>query len=308
MPGGHDRGPRPRQQGGSDRLHRRLQRLLRQLLPCPAAIRQCGPRPHRLRRRGLHAGVRCAGDIRAAVHHVVTAGLCHVPGAPHPGQYGEVPGTQPRGSMRGGGQARAGRRAQPPGRRRLSRGRPDGPGGRQLLPGPGRVPRRWYRSLVRDVALRDAVGDTPHTPQHRTRLSSHNLADSKEVKTMLRAARWIGAIVASGIVWSAPALAADSINGQVLGGGRPIAGSSVTLWSTSPGAPKQLAKTRTGPDGRFTLPAARGSVVLYLVARGGRPTVSASIGENPVVALMAVVGVTPPARVTINEMTTIASV
>ena len=43
------------------------------------------------------------------------------------------------------------------------------------------------------------------------------------------------------------------LNGQVLGGGAPIANSTVTLWAASAGAPKQLAQARTGADGRFAL-------------------------------------------------------
>lgn len=124
----------------------------------------------------------------------------------------------------------------------------------------------------------------------------------------MRATRWIAALLVFGIAWSTPALAADSISGRVLGGGRPIAGSTVTLWSASAPTPRQLAQARTGPDGRFALPGARSGAVLYLVAKGGRPTTTAPRGDNPAIALLAVVGATPPAQVTINEMTTVASV
>jgi hypothetical protein len=47
---------------------------------------------------------------------------------------------------------------------------------------------------------------------------------------------------------------------------------------------------------------------LYLVAQGGRPTASTASGDNPAIALITVAGATPPATVTINEMTTVASV
>src|SRR5262252_7559732 len=126
-----------------------------------------------------------------------------------------------------------------------------------------------------------------------------------------RAIRWIGAIAVFGMSLNAPALAADTINGRVLGAGAPIAGSTVTLWSASAGAPKQLGQARTGADGRFSLTASRppgGDSTLYLVAQGGRPTASAASGENPAIALMASLGARPPARVTINEFTTVASV
>jgi len=123
-----------------------------------------------------------------------------------------------------------------------------------------------------------------------------------------RAVRWIGAIAVLGMSLNAsPVLGADNINGRVLGAGAPIAGSTVTLWAASAGTPKQLAQARTGADGRFALPAPRGSRVLYLVAKGGRP-VNARTADNPAIALVTVVGATPPARVTINELTTVASV
>ena len=48
------------------------------------------------------------------------------------------------------------------------------------------------------------------------------------------------------------ALAAD-IKGQVMGGGAPIAQSTVTLWAASAGAPKQLAQTKTDNDGKFAI-------------------------------------------------------
>src|SRR5262249_11824127 len=125
-----------------------------------------------------------------------------------------------------------------------------------------------------------------------------------------RAIRWIGAIAVFGMSLNAPALAADTINGRVLGAGAPIAGSTVTLWSANAGAPKQLAQARTGADGRFSLAASRpagGDSTLYLVAKGGRPTAGPASGDNPAIALMASVGARPPARVTINEMTTVAT-
>ena len=40
--------------------------------------------------------------------------------------------------------------------------------------------------------------------------------------------------------------AAVSLNGQVLGGGAPIASSTVTLYAASAAAPKQLAQAKTG--------------------------------------------------------------
>jgi hypothetical protein len=109
---------------------------------------------------------------------------------------------------------------------------------------------------------------------------------------------------------SAYAAAAGQLQGQVLGGGAPIANSTVTLWAASAGAPRQLAQTRTGADGRFALNASAPGTdaILYLVAKGGTPAANKGGGDNPAIALITVVGNRPPARVTINEMTTVASV
>ena len=73
------------------------------------------------------------------------------------------------------------------------------------------------------------------------------------------------------VVLASPTNAAANINGQVLGAGAPISNSTVTLWAASAGAPKQLALTRTGADGRFAISAAEapGNVSsLYLIAQG----------------------------------------
>ncbi len=107
-----------------------------------------------------------------------------------------------------------------------------------------------------------------------------------------------------------PALAA-SIGGQVQGGDAPIAGATVILWSASASAPKQLAQATTGADGRFALvvpDAAEKDASLYLVAKGGRAGTDKNAGDNPAIALMTVVGGKAPANVTLNEMTTVASV
>src|SRR5262249_2131374 len=44
------------------------------------------------------------------------------------------------------------------------------------------------------------------------------------------------------------------------------------------------------------------------VAKGGEPAVNKAGGANPAIGLMAVLGNMPPPKVTINEMTTVASV
>jgi len=119
--------------------------------------------------------------------------------------------------------------------------------------------------------------------------------------------RVLGVIIA---LKSVSALAADRIEGQVEGGGQPVAKSQVTLWLAGPGAPRKLASTATKSDGSFTLQSAgkKGDAgVLYLVAKGGVVKAGAGKGSNPAIKLMASLGTTPPKRVTINELTTVAS-
>jgi len=83
-------------------------------------------------------------------------------------------------------------------------------------------------------------------------------------------------------------LAAAGINGQVLGGGAPVANSTVTLWAATASAPAQLGQARTSADGRFTIGAAAVPAMdatLYLVATGGAPATSKAAGDNPAIAL-----------------------
>ena len=103
--------------------------------------------------------------------------------------------------------------------------------------------------------------------------------------------------------------AADSIKGEVMGGGAPIAKSTVTLWEASAAAPKQLGQTKTNDDGRFEVRAKGASKdgILYLVATGGIPKANKATADNPAIALLAVVGGNPPSSVTVNELTTVAS-
>ena len=106
------------------------------------------------------------------------------------------------------------------------------------------------------------------------------------------------------------ATAAVRIEGQVEAGNGPVAQSTVTLWAASANAPVRLAQAQTGADGRYaisvqTVPG--DAVILYLVATGGVPTVNKAGKNNPAIALMAVLGGTPPAKVVINELTTVAS-
>src|SRR6516164_3223501 len=107
-----------------------------------------------------------------------------------------------------------------------------------------------------------------------------------------------------------PAEAAIRIEGQVQAGGGPLANSTVTLWAASSADPRQLAQTRTSGDGRFELGSQETlgtDVVLYVVAKGGIATVKKGSGDNPTTALLTVLGNKPPAKIVINELTTVAS-
>jgi len=109
---------------------------------------------------------------------------------------------------------------------------------------------------------------------------------------------------------SASAEAALRVEGQVQAGGGAVAGSTVAVWAGSAGAPARLTQATTGADGNFvvTVDQTPSGSVLYLVATGGTPTISRQAGNNPALALLAVLGGNPPAHVVINEMTTVASV
>ena len=102
------------------------------------------------------------------------------------------------------------------------------------------------------------------------------------------------AVAVASLILAGQASAADSIKGQVLGGGAPIAQSTVTLWAASAGEPKQLAETKTDNEGRFELSSSGASVdsSLYLVATGGEPQ-SSGWRQQSAIALLAVVGSTP---------------
>ena len=105
-------------------------------------------------------------------------------------------------------------------------------------------------------------------------------------------------------------VSAATFTGRVLGAGAPVAKASITLWAASSGEPKQLAQAKTDAQGHFSLsaPPASKDQFLYLVARGGRSTADKASDDNAALALMAALGAKPPASVTLNELTTVASV
>jgi hypothetical protein len=117
-------------------------------------------------------------------------------------------------------------------------------------------------------------------------------------------------LAGSMLSWFAATAAANALEGKVLGGSQPITNATVTLWAAGESAPQQLGQARTGADGRFTLnPTGQtGGASLYLIAKGGQPQANTQGGDNPAIVLMAAIGSNPPSTITINEMTTIASV
>src|SRR5215471_393685 len=119
----------------------------------------------------------------------------------------------------------------------------------------------------------------------------------------------LAALAISSLILGGRAHAAESIKGQVLGGGAPIANSKVTLYAATAGEPKQLAQTKTDSQGQFEIrvTGAPRDSSLYLLAFGGEPKVRGG-GDNPAIALLAVLGSKPPVHVVVNEMTTVASV
>src|SRR5262245_46208516 len=83
---------------------------------------------------------------------------------------------------------------------------------------------------------------------------------------------------------------ASRLAGLVLGGGFPVARSTVSLWEASAGAPKKLAETKTNERGEFEIGGRRahGDTSLYLAAVGGEPKSGKGSGNNPAIALMTI--------------------
>ncbi len=104
------------------------------------------------------------------------------------------------------------------------------------------------------------------------------------------------------------------LEGKVQAAGSPIAGATVTLYAADERKPIQLAHGTTDDDGNVELTFDAGKLeasvdkVLYAVARGGTPRAAAERGQNDAIALLTVLGGTPPKRFVVNELSTVASV
>ena len=84
----------------------------------------------------------------------------------------------------------------------------------------------------------------------------------------------------------------------------------MTAYAAGAGAPAKLGEAKSDAQGAFklSLGAAPAGSSVYVVARGGTPEARPDRSNNPALALLAILGATPPKSVTINEFTTVASV
>jgi hypothetical protein len=102
-----------------------------------------------------------------------------------------------------------------------------------------------------------------------------------------------------------PAAGAAQLSGRVLAGARPVAASQVRLYAGAAASAARLGSARTNARGGFKVSYAspRRATVLYAVASGGRTRTRRAL------RLMAVAdpATSPPRRLTINELTTVAS-
>ena len=116
-------------------------------------------------------------------------------------------------------------------------------------------------------------------------------------------------IAAAALLGVVGSVAAADLAGTVQGASQPIVGSTVTLYAAGTGAPQQLAQGKTDANGAFKLNAKQApkDSVLYLVAKGGTPKAAAAKGPNDAIVLMSLLGTAWPKKVTVNELTTVAS-
>ena len=112
----------------------------------------------------------------------------------------------------------------------------------------------------------------------------------------------IAALLLGMLVTSLPARALD-MEGTLTLGGEAVPGAKVTLWKTAgTDSPEIITETSTDAEGGFELhnlnPVEEDTV--YYISTAG--------GDREGVALMSVLGATPPSSIVINELTTVASV
>ncbi len=104
---------------------------------------------------------------------------------------------------------------------------------------------------------------------------------------------------------------AQQVTGTVQAGGSPVVNSTITLWAASQNTPRQIAQAKSDNNGLFSftdIPNMTDKEIFYLIAQGGQPKISGAAEDNKAIALMTTLNATPPAKVMINELTTVASV
>ena len=117
------------------------------------------------------------------------------------------------------------------------------------------------------------------------------------------------AVLACAAAFTSTVARAADLAGSVQCAGKPVAGSTVTLFAAGTGAPSQLAQGKTDDEGAFklTFTDAPADTVRYVIAKGGTPAAAADKKPNDALALLSVLGTSVPEKVTINELTTVAS-
>ena len=134
------------------------------------------------------------------------------------------------------------------------------------------------------------------------------MADKQKRPAQRALALWVLGLLG---LASGAANAAVRIDGQVQAGGGPVADFDRDVVGRERWRAQTTGARENKDDGSFSLATDETpgpGVSLYLVARGGVASVNKGGGANPALAFLAVLGGAPPAKVVINEMTTVASV
>ena len=101
------------------------------------------------------------------------------------------------------------------------------------------------------------------------------------------------------------------LSGEVVVAGRPVVGAAVSLYGASTGKPSALAHAITGVDGGFRIDVSNltnsSNRDLYVIVQGGRAAADGGRDPNEGLTLLSVLGATLPDKITINELTTVAS-
>ena len=131
------------------------------------------------------------------------------------------------------------------------------------------------------------------------------------MKTKPLYARVAGIVLLAAALYGCETAGSDlSLKGRVIAGDEPVSGSSVTLYAAGTIISETLGGGSTDSEGNFSIKFRRPteSGIIYAVARGGTPRGNAS--PNEALVFLTVIGEVDgrPDRVTLNELTTIASV